>query len=146
MGFSFKSETFQELTDYALKKAKSLGATDCAVDISEAVGQSVSVRMGQIETIEHTRDKNISLSVFVRNKRGNASSSDFSLQAIDSAIQAALDIAKYTASDKFAGLPDEANLAKRHRDLDLYHPWNLSIAKAVEKALAMEQAAFDVSK
>ncbi len=146
MGFSFKSETFQELTEYALKKAKSLGATDCAVDISEAVGQSVSVRMGKIETIEHTRDKNISLSVYVRNKRGNASSSDFSLSAIDSAVHAALDIAKYTAADKFAGLPDVASLAKRHRDLDLYHPWNLSVAKAVEKGLAMEQAAFDVSK
>jgi PmbA protein len=146
MGFSFKSETFQELTEYALKKAKSLGATDCAVDISEAVGQSVSVRMGEIETIEHTRDKSFGVSVFKGKKRGNASSSDFSLEAIDSAIRAALDIAKYTAADKFAGLPDEENISKRHRDLDLYHPWNLSTAKAVEKALTMEQAAFDVSK
>ncbi len=146
MGFSFKSETFQELTEYALKKAKSLGATDSAVDISEAVGQSVSVRMGEIETIEHTRDKGFSISVFVGKKRGNASSSDFSLQAIDSTIAAAMDIAKYTASDKFSGLPDEQSISKRHRDLDLYHPWALSTAKAVEKALAMEQAAFDVSK
>ncbi|WP_370264469.1 metalloprotease PmbA [Limnobacter sp.] len=146
MGFSFKSETFQELTEYALTKAKSLGATDCAVDISEAVGQSVSVRMGEVETIEQTRDKSFGVSLFVGQKRGNASSSDFSLAAIDATIQAALDIAKYTAADKFAGLPDAGELSKRHRDLDLYHPWSLSTAKAVEKALAMEQAAFDVSK
>ena len=102
--------------------------------------------MGEIETIEHTRDKSFGVSVFKGKKRGNASSSDFSLEAIDSAIRAALDIAKYTAADKFAGLPDEENISKRHRDLDLYHPWNLSTGKAVEKALAMEQAAFDVSK
>ncbi|GLR26389.1 MULTISPECIES: metalloprotease PmbA [Limnobacter] len=146
MAFSFKSETFQELTEYALKKAKALGASDAAVDISESVGQSVSVRMGEVETIEQTRDKGLSVSVFVGQSRGNASSSDFSLQAIDSTIQAALDIAKYTAADEHAGLPDEETLSKRHRDLDLYHPWKLSTAKAVEKALAMEDAAFSVSK
>lgn len=146
MAFSFKSETFQELTEYALKKAKSLGATDCAVDISEAVGQSVTVRLGQIETIEHTRDKGFSVSVFVGKKRGNASSSDFSLEAINSAVQGALDIAKYTAADKFAGLPEPELISRRHRDLDLYHPWSLSTSKAVEKALKMEHAAFDVSK
>lgn len=146
MGFSFKTETFQELTEYALKKAKALGATDCAVDISEGVGQSVSVRMGKIETIEDTRDKSFGVSLFVGQKRGNASSSDFSKAAIDSTIQAALDIAKYTASDKFAGLPEEHEISRRHRDLDLYHPWRINTAKAVEKALEMEAAAFDVSK
>ena len=146
MGFSFKTETFQELTDYALKKAKSLGATDCAVDLSEGVGQSVSVRMGKIETIEDTRDKSFGVSLFVGHKRGNASSSDFSLEAIDSTIQAALDIAKYTAADKFSGLPDEQEVSRRHRDLELFHPWRLSTAKAVEKALEMEAAAFDESK
>lgn len=146
MAFSFKSETFQELVDYALKKAKALGASNAAVDISESVGQSVSVRMGEVETIEQTRDKGLSVSVFVGKRRGNASSSDFSLTAIDATIQAALDIAKYTAEDEFAGLPEEDTLAKRHRDLDLHHPWKLSTAKAVEKALAMEEAAFNVSK
>lgn len=146
MGFSFKSETFEELTEYVLKKAKSLGATDTEVEVSEDVGQSVSVRMGKIETIEHTRNKCIDIGVFVGSKRGNASSSDFSLPAIDSAIRAALDIAKYTAADKFAGLPETSDVAKRFRDLGLYHPWNLGISKAVEKALLMEQAAFDVSK
>lgn len=146
MAFSFKTETFQELTDYALKKAKSLGATDCAVDMSEAVGQSVNVRMGKIETIEDTRDKSFGITVFVGQKRGNASSSDFSKSAIDSTIQAALDIAKYTASDKFAGLPEDSEISRRHRDLELYHPWRLSTAKAVEKAQHMEAAAFDTSK
>ncbi|MCQ8896075.1 metalloprotease PmbA [Limnobacter humi] len=145
MAFSFKTETFQELTEYALQKAKSLGATDCAVDISEGVGQSVSVRMGKVETIEHTRDKSFGVSLFVGKKRGNASSSDFSKPAIDATIQAALDIAKYTAADRFAGLPEVEELSRRHRDLELYYPWKISTAKAVEKALAMEQAAFDVS-
>jgi PmbA protein len=145
MAFSFKSETFQELTAYALQKAKSLGATDAAVDLSESVGQSISVRMGEIETIEQTRDKGFGITVFVGKRRGNASSSDFSLAAIDTSIQAALDIAKYTAEDEFSGLPEKKFLSKTHRDLGLYHPWKLSTAKAVEKALAMEQAAFDVS-
>lgn len=145
MALSFKKETFQELTEFALKKAKSLGASDCAVDVSESVGQSVSVRLGEIETIEHTRDKGFSVSVFVGQKRGNASSSDFSHEAITSAIEKAIDIAKYTAADKFAGLPDEDMLVKRYKDLDLYHPWKTNTGKLIEKALKMEQAALDVS-
>jgi PmbA protein len=145
MGFSFKSETFQELSDYTLKKAKLLGATDCVVQIVEDMGQSVSVRMGKIETIERTRNKSLNIKVYSGKSTGEASTSNFSLTAIDSVVQAALDIARFTASDEFAGLPDEANLSKRHRDLDLCHPWNLSTAKALDKALAMEQAAFDMS-
>lgn len=145
MAFSFKKETFEELTEFALKKAKSLGATDCAADISESVGQSVSVRLGEIETIEHTRDKSFSVTVFVGQKRGNASSSDFSKEAITSAIEKALDIAKYTAADKFAGLPDRETLSFKHRDLDLYHPWKINAGKLIDKALTMEQAAMDYS-
>ena len=146
MAFSFKSETFQELAAYALKKAKSLGATSAAVDLSESFGQYVSVRQGEIETIEQTRDKGFGISVFVGQRKGNASSSDFSFKALDASIQAALDIAKYTAEDPFSGLPEPGMLSKKHRNLDLYHPWKISTSKAVETALTMEQAAFGVSK
>lgn len=145
MSFSIKRETFEELTEYALKKAKSLGATDCAVDVSESFGQSVSVRLREVETIEHTKDKSFGVAVFVGKRRGNASSSDFSKTAIDAAVEKAVDIAKYTAEDPFAGLPDEDMLAKRHRDLALYHPWDVSTGELIDMALATEASALDYS-
>lgn len=146
MTFSFKSERFQELCEYALQKAKSLGATDSTAEFSESVGQSINVRLGEVETIEQTRDRGFEMTVFVGKRKGDASSSDFNKEAIDAVIEKAVDIAKYTAEDSYAGLPDPTTYCKRPRsDLEIHHPWKLSTAKAIEKALEAEQAALDYS-
>src|SRR3954471_437683 len=125
-GFSYTRAEFEELVDAALAHAKSLGATDAGAEASEGCGLSVSVRQGELETVERNRDKSLGVTVYVGQRRGNASTSDFSAKAIEQTVQAAFDIARFTAEDPVAGLPDPEDIATEHRDLDLFHPWAIS--------------------
>ena len=143
--FTYSAFEFQEIVQDALKKAKNLGATDAAVEVSEGHGLSVSVRKGEVETIERSVDKSLGISIYIGQQRGNASTSDFSPSAIESTIQAAYDIARYTAPDPFSGLAEEALLEKIPMDLDLYHPWDLSVEDALHITKRAEAAAFAVS-
>ena len=128
--------------------AKKLGASDVGAEASEGSGLSVSVRKGELETVERNRDKSLGVTVYLGQRRGNASTSDFSRAAIEQTVQAAYDIARFTAADPVAGLPDEADIAqpKEQRDLDLFHPWPITSEQAAEMALVCEAAAFDVDK
>src|SRR3954468_5699607 len=124
-GFSYSRAKFEELVDAALAHAKKLGATDAGAEASEGCGLSVSVRKGELENVERNRDKSLGVTVYVGKRRGNASTSDFSSAAIEQTVQAAYDIARFTAEDSFAGLPDAEDLASADeaaRDLDLFHP------------------------
>jgi PmbA protein len=146
-GFSYKRETFQQLVEDALKRAKSLGASDAGVEVSEGAGLSVSVRKGEVENVERNRDKSMGITVYLGQRRGNASTSDFSPAALTQTVQAAYDIARFTAEDPAAGLPDAKDLADAKavkRDLDLFHPWNIDAAGAVELATRCEGAALTV--
>jgi len=148
-GFSYSRVFFEELVDLALAHAKKLGASDAAAEASEGCGLSVSVRKGELENVERNRDKGLSVTVYVGRRRGNASTSDFSVPAIEQTVQAAFDIARFTAEDPAAGLPDEADIApqsERTIDLDLFHPWTVSSEAAAELALQCEAAAFAVDK
>ena len=131
-----------------LAHARKSGASDCEVDVSEGFGQSVSVRCGEVETIEHNRDKGIGVTVYLGQQKGHASTSDFSSAALRETVDAALNIARFTAADACAGLPDAELLASRKEgfsDLDLYHPWSLSVDGAIDLARRCEQSAFAVS-
>ncbi|RMX01451.1 metalloprotease PmbA [Allofranklinella schreckenbergeri] len=141
--FAYTREQFQALTHQALAHAKRLGASDAAVEVSESSGLSVSVRMGELETVERNRDKGLGVTVYLGQRRGSANTSDFSEAAIARTVQAAYDIARYTAEDPHAGLPDAADIAApgTHLDLDLYHPWDIGSEDAVALALRCEQAA-----
>ncbi len=110
-GFAYARADFQQLVDDALKFAAQIGATDAGAEVSEGVGLSVSVRKGEIENVERNRDKSISVSVYIGQRRGNASTSDFSRAALEQTVRAAHDIARFTADDPAAGLPDAADLA-----------------------------------
>ena len=148
-GFSYGRVFFEELVDLALAHAKKLGASDAAAEASEGCGLSVSVRKGELENVERNRDKGLSVTVYVGRRRGNASTSDFSVPAIEQTVQAAFDIARFTAEDPAAGLPDEADIApqsERTIDLDLFHPWTVTSEAAAELALQCEAAAFAVDK
>ncbi len=145
-GFSYSRAFFEELVDSALAHAKKLGATDAGAEASEGCGLSVSVRKGEIETVERNRDKSLGVSVYLGSRRGNASTSDFSKAAIAQTVQAAYDIARFTAEDPVAGLPDEADVATEHRDLDLFHPWAIDSEKAALLAMECEEAALKTSK
>ena len=143
-GFSYSRPFFEELVDRALAHAKKLGATDAGAEASEGCGLSVSVRKGELENVERNRDKSLGVTVYIGHRRGNASTSDFSEKAIEQTVQAAYDIARFTAEDPVAGLPDADDIAppETHRDLDLFHPWAITSEEAAAMAKACEAAAF----
>ncbi|MCA0324876.1 MAG: metalloprotease PmbA [Proteobacteria bacterium] len=145
-GFSYSRAFFEDLVDTALAHAKKLGATDAGAEASEGSGLSVSVRMGELETVERNRDKALGVTVYLGQRRGNASTSDFSRAAVEQTVQAAYDIARFTAEDPVAGLPDVADIATEQPDLDLFHPWAVGSEQAAELALACERAALAVDK
>ena len=138
---------FEDLVTQALNHAKKLGASDAAAEVSEAQGLAVSVRKGQVETVEQTRDRSMDITVFAGQRRGSASTSDFSTAALQQTVEAAWHIARYTAQDPSAGLPEAELLAGdvKHT-LELHHPWALSVAQATELAVVAERAALDTDK
>ncbi len=140
--FSHSAATLRQIASDMLQYAKQQGATASAAEVSDGFGQSVTVRRGAVETIEYNRDKGLSVSVYIGQRRGNANTSDFSTQAVRDTVDAALAIARHTASDDCAGLPDADMLASEFPDLDLYHPWLLNVEQAIELARECEQAAF----
>ncbi|WP_334134095.1 metalloprotease PmbA [Tepidimonas sp.] len=144
-GFQFTREQFQELADIALQHARGLGVADAVVEVSEGAGLNVSVRCGALENVERNRDKSLAITVFLGQRRGHASTSDFTPQAIRRTVQAAYDIARHTAEDPAAGLPDEVDVANSYPDLELFHPWPITPEAAMELALRCEAAAFAVS-
>lgn len=143
--FSYPFATLQQLAEDVLKHAREKGATACEVDVSEGFGQSVGVRCDEIETIEFNRDKGVGITVYAGQRKGYASTSDFSPQALRETVEAAISIARFTAEDDCAGLADAALMARDCPDLDLFHPWALSVEDAIETARRCEQAAFDAS-
>jgi PmbA protein len=145
-GFSYSRATFEGLVDSALAHARHLGASDAGAEASEGCGLSVSVRKGELENVERNRDKSLGVTVYLGNRRGNASTSDFSQTAIHQTVQAAFDIARFTAEDPMAGLPDPEDIETQARDLDLFHPWDVSSEAAAELALRCEAAAFATSR
>jgi PmbA protein len=147
-GFTYARATFEQLVDSALAHARKLGATDAGAEASEGCGLSVSVRKGELENVERNRDKSLGVTVYVGQRRGNASTSDFSPAAIEQTVQAAYDIARFTAEDPVAGLPDANDVAHPddQPDLDLFHPWNIDSEEAARVALICEAAAFATDK
>jgi PmbA protein len=145
-GFSYTRDFFEDLVDTALAHAKKVGASDAAAEASEGCGLSVSVRKGELENVERNRDKSLGITVYIGKKRGNASTSDFSRSAIEQTVQAAYDIARFTADDETSGLPDERDIAREHPELDLFHPWAITSEDAAQIALRCEGAALETSR
>jgi PmbA protein len=142
--FNHTQDELKQLARDVLAYAREVGGTDAAVDVSEGGGLSVSVRKGKIETIEKNQDKGMGVTVFVGQKRGNASTSDFSPSALRATVEAAYNIARFTADDDCAGLADAELLEMAPRDLQLFYPWLISAEEAVVLAQRAEAAAFAV--
>ena len=143
--FDYSRARFEELVQSVLDRASALGATAAAADVSESSGLSVNVRKGKVETIEQTRDKGLGVTVYIGARRGHASTSDFGDHAISETVKAAFEIARFTGEDPMAGLPDPDTLARKPRDLNLFHPWTIAADEAIDIACRMEAAAFAVS-
>jgi PmbA protein len=150
LGFTCGPDELRGLAQAVLGRAKLGGASGCECDVSEGYGLSVTVRKGQADVVEHNRDRSIGVSVYLgsrpKARRGHASTSDFSRAALEQTVDAALAIARHTAEDDCAGLPEPERLAREQPDLDLYHPWSIDTEEAIELARRCEAAAFGVSK
>ena len=124
-----------------LDEAKKQGASAAEAGLSQETGLSVSVRLGDVETIEHHCSQGLGVTVYFGQRKGSASTTDLSPASIKETVSAACSIARYTSEDEFSGLPDKELLATEFPDLDLNHPWHLGTENAIELALESEEAA-----
>jgi PmbA protein len=119
------------------------GASQAEVSCSEERGLSVNVRMGSVETVESTRDRGIAVTVYFGQRKGSASTADLREDSLESTVEQACAIAKFTEDDEAAGLADAELMATELREFDSWHPWPLDADRAVDLALACEQAGRD---
>lgn len=144
--FHHNAEQLQNLGRQALEQAKKQGATAAEIDISESVGQNVQVRQQEVEHIEYQQDKSLDITVYLGQAKGRASTADFSDQAINDVVAAALNIARFTAQDDCAGLADPALLATEFGDIEAFFPWVLSTDEAIAIGKRTENAALKTDK
>jgi PmbA protein len=138
-----------ELSDivaFALAEAAKAGATQAEADVSLAQGLNVTVRMGEVETIEYQRDRGLGITVYFNGAKGSASSADLRPDSIREMVAKACSIARYTARDPFAGLAEATDMAREVPELALYHPWELTPEAAIEIARTSEAAGLAVDK
>ena len=137
-------EQLEKTVSLALDAARQRGATASEAAVSSGKGLSVRVRRGEVETLEHMRDRGLAVTVYFGNRKGSASTADLDPKAVLETVGAACDIARHTSEDPCAGLPDPEWLARDYPDLDLDHPWDLPAEDAIERARACEAAALAV--
>jgi len=132
------------LVELALEEARVLGASQAEAAVSMDVGLSVSVRLGEVETVEYQRDRGMGVTVYFGTRKGSASTADLSPAMLRETVAKACSIARFTAEDPCAGLADADTLATEIPDLDLAHPWDVTPERACEMALECEAAAMAV--
>lgn len=130
----------KDVVSRALESARRAGATQAEADASLQQGLSVSVRLGEVETVEYQRDRALGITVYFGHRKGSASTGDLSAQSVEDMVAKACAIARHTAEDECAGLADPALLQTEFRDLQLDFPWELPADAAVELARECEAA------
>ncbi|MEH6416018.1 metalloprotease PmbA [Pseudomonas sp. CGJS7] len=133
-------DALSDLSQRLLAAARARGATQAEVSCSEETGLNVNVRMGEVETVESTRDRGIAVTVYFGQRKGSASTADLREDSLESTVEQACAIARYTEDDDAAGLADAALMATDLRDFDTWHPWYIDADRAIELALACETA------
>lgn len=141
-----KQADYKNLLTELICMAKKQGATQTEANVSLDTGFSVTVRNQEVETIEHNRNKSLGINVYFGHKKGSASTSDFSPQAIKSTFEAACHIARFTTEDPFSGLADPEFLEKTPPDLNLYHPWSIDPQNAIALGKECETSALSIDK
>ncbi|NOQ94198.1 MAG: metalloprotease PmbA [Methylophaga sp.] len=144
MSTTMNNASLEQAAEIALQQAKLQGASAAEVGVSHSSGLSVTVRQGDVETLEHNNDKGLAITVYFGQTKASSSTTDLRPDAISDAVKAACGIAKHTEEDEFSGLADVDLMATEFPDLSLYHPWELSAEQAIELASECEQAGFDV--
>ena len=143
---SLGSEELEAIVASAIAEARALGVDQAEVAVSHDIGLAATARLGDVENLEHTNDRGIGVTVYCGSRKGSASTSDITGDAIREAVSKACAFALYTAEDKYAGLADADRMCTEVPDLDLDHPWALNAAAAIDLAIACEAAALDHDK
>lgn len=138
--------TYHNIVDEVIIMAKKLGASSAEVGLQASIGLNVTVRLKEVETLEFNRDKSLGITVYLGNHKGSASTTDISMESLRSTVQAAINLAKFTEPDPFAGLAQAAEMAKTPKSLDLYHPWDLTVEEAIAISKSCEQSALAFDK
>ena len=133
----------EDIVASAIAEARARGVDEAEVAVSHDIGLAATARLGDVENLEHTNDRGIGITVYSGSRKGSASTSDISGDAIREAVGKACAFARYTAEDKYAGLADADRMCTEAPDLDLDHPWDLDAAAAIDLAIACEAAALD---
>jgi PmbA protein len=134
------------LVNDILQEAKRQGATNAEVDMSFTKGFTVTVRKGEVESVEYHQDKGAGITVYFDKRMGAASLSDLEKDAIASAVAAACNIARFTDEDPYTGLADKELLAFNYTPIDLFYPWSITVEQAIEMALECEAIALQKDK
>lgn len=134
-------QDLESIIRLSLEEAKTRGASQAEAAVSQDTGLNVGVRLGEVETLEHQRDRSMGITVYFGQRKGSASTADFSLDAVRATVAKACSIARFTAEDACAGLADPALMAASPPNLDLAHPWEVTADAAIEIAKACEAAA-----
>ena len=143
MSHAIDASRLPELSDIValtLAEARAAGATQAEADCSLQQGLNVTVRLGEVETIEYQRDRALGITVYFNGAKGSASSADLSTEAIREMVAKACTIARHTSRDEYAGLAEAGEMAHEIPDLDLFHPWDLSPEQAIALAQECEAA------
>ena len=128
------------LAEDVIRRCRAAGASEAEVGASVDTGLSVNVRLGEVETIEHTRDRGFGVTVYFGKRKGSASTADLLPDSLAQTIEQACAIAKYTEEDPYTGLADPARLATQFPDLDLWHPWQIDAQDAIRIGAEIEGA------
>ena len=138
------SAQLADLVSSTLEEARRQGASQCEADASVSRGLSVSVRLGEVDTVEYQRDRGLAVTVYFGKRKGSASTADLGRAAVLETVAKACAIARYTAEDPYAGLVEPEALAREIPDLDLDHAWELTPEQAIELARGCEAAGLAV--
>ncbi len=130
----------ERVVEQALTLARARGATAAEAAVGVSTGLSVTVRLGEVETLEYQRDRSLGVTVYSGQRKGSASTANLAPGAIEETVAKALSIASFTTDDAYAGLPDAARMASHLPDLDLCHPWEIEAPAAIELARRCEAA------
>jgi PmbA protein len=133
-------DTLAEISQRLLERARALGASQAEVTCSEDRGLDVNVRLGEVETVESTRDRGIAVTVYFGTRKGSASTADLQEASLEATVAQACAIARYTEDDPASGLADPALMATALREFDSWHPWQVDAQQGVDIALACEAA------
>jgi len=138
-------KALEQAVSQALELAHT-GSDAAEVAVTKYTGISVSTRFGEVENVEFNSDGALVITVYHQQRKGNTSSTDLSREAIACTVQAALDIARYTSPDPYAGTAQKDILAFYAPDLDLFHPTELDAERGIQLAARAEQASLEADK